>query len=150
MRSISPMPRANLSLPLNTSNLLGRTLGNSTVLVSALFYFDCRSNRDHPLRRLTQCLNSVMDTLVKQKNRRKCSRASASESMKSRSPSNPTAKLNSSCPNPMQTAPQCPRKLRPQSTVSLTSFKSSTRQSQRTSLCAREQTHCARREWCSI
>ena len=33
MRSISPMPRANLSLPLNTSNLLGRTLGNSTVLV---------------------------------------------------------------------------------------------------------------------
>lgn len=34
MRSISPMPRANLSLPLNTSNLLGRTLGNSTVLGS--------------------------------------------------------------------------------------------------------------------
>ena len=114
MRSISPMPRANLSLPLNTSNLLGRTLGNSTVLVCALlFYFNFRSNRDHPLRKLTRCLNSVMDTHVRLKNRRKSWRASANVSMKFRSPSDPTAKSGHVSRNPTLTAPPCPKKSRP-------------------------------------
>ena len=114
MRSISPMPRANLSLPLNTSNLLGRTLGNSTVLVRALlFYFDCRSNRDHQLRKLTLCLNSVMDTHVRLKNRRKSWKVSANVSMKSRFPLNPTARLGHLSRNPTLTAPPCPKKSRP-------------------------------------
>jgi hypothetical protein len=34
LRNLSPLARANLSLPLNTSNLLGKTLGNTTVLGS--------------------------------------------------------------------------------------------------------------------